>query len=371
MIFLAYAREDLEWVTELEQALINRNLPFHRDPPLAVGSPFWREEIRRVLDQTRLMMVVWSDAASSSPWVAHELEGYQGPFVWVPADESPIPAKSDPVLSVSEAADYALRHCEPSGRVSDSRDSGPVGDKVEALRRVEVARQSSHLKQLRPRHPRPPAPPHGSHKLSLADGSTLLRISGNAFVAEQPVTNEQYRTFVAESGWPEPSTWNRVTHRRDRAPVVGITWFEARAYARWYDADLPNETDWRRAASGGHSVREYATASGQLSKDEASFGCSLGLGAPIEVDRNPPNPEGFYAMSGNVWDWCLDAEGPHRVICGGSYADPPRFCRIDARYRNSPLDRDCCVGFRLSLQAAFDRSDFLSKSHGDERHALR
>jgi formylglycine-generating enzyme required for sulfatase activity len=71
-------------------------------------------------------------------------------------------------------------------------------------------------------------------------------------------------------------------------------------------------------------------------------------------------------MSGNVLEWCWDrygadyyekssssnpkgpGEGAYRVIRGGSWINPPAYCR--AAYRNycAPTDRSYYVGFRLA-----------------------
>jgi formylglycine-generating enzyme required for sulfatase activity len=189
----------------------------------------------------------------------------------------------------------------------------------------------------------------------LADGTRLIRlpaeISGGDMVhlAATPVTNAQYRRFLEATGYASPPTWARAAFRRPDAPVVGVTWFEAMAYAAWCGGDLPSRAEWEWAATGGDPGVEYGTAQGRLSQAMAHFGVALGEGAPCPSEAYPPNRLAFSGMCGNTWDWCRTSDGSHQVICGGGYMDAALFCRARAAYRNAAIDRDCCVGFRIRI----------------------
>ena len=72
--------------------------------------------------------------------------------------------------------------------------------------------------------------------------------------------------------------------------------------------------------------------------------------APVDAYR--PNGFGLYDTSGNVWEWCADPWGPHRVMRGGSYLCPDSYChryRVAARTRNPPGTSTGNFGFRLAL----------------------
>jgi len=84
-----------------------------------------------------------------------------------------------------------------------------------------------------------------------------------------PVTNEQFRQFVegggyanqdlwSKGGWKwkekqkatQPKYWNDQKWNQPDHPVVGVTWFEAEAFAGSVGKRLPMEEEWEKAARG-------------------------------------------------------------------------------------------------------------------------
>lgn len=352
MIFLSYSREDRAVAIRLGELLGSRGVAVARDPTLVQGDPFWRETVWRTLAQTRLMVVLWSRHAARSPWVDQEIRGFSGGRLFLPVDGLPLPpcapARRDPAVpgslvhEVRAANAEALAHPSPHARDVEA----------EVYRQRSLVSRAAGEELLRFRRAvreRKRAPAHRSGAVELPDGTVMLRICRtDTCLAATPVTNAQFRRFIDETGFcPAPPTWSRGEFARPELPVTGVTWFEAAAYAAWAGGRLPTAGEWTRAARGDAPDVEFATWSGSLSADEAHFGVQPGQGAPVAATAHRPSTRGFYGMCGNTWDWCSTADATHRVIRGGGYMDSPRFCRIRARYRNTPIDRDCCVGFRV------------------------
>jgi formylglycine-generating enzyme required for sulfatase activity len=193
------------------------------------------------------------------------------------------------------------------------------------------------------------------------------------WIARTEVTNEQYREFC-------PVFKPGMLSHGDDAPVVGVSWEEAKQYCSWLSVisglkvRLPYEAEWECACRAG-SEREYAFGDAEAElPDYAWFGEDPRVGAH-PVGRKRANAWGLYDMHGNVWEWCEDAwhanyegarsdghawiEGgvklrgvPNRVCRGGGWDQPARKCRSAWRYRLNPSTRWGVLGFRPAFTSS-------------------
>lgn len=156
-----------------------------------------------------------------------------------------------------------------------------------------------------------------------------------------PVTNQEFARFVAAGGyqadspwWPEeakplvsqfvdrsgsagPADWHDSQPSNDRRnhPVVGVSWYEARAYATWAGKRLPTDPEWLKAATwpidscGNLSQRVFPWGD-QLHSQHAHLWREEATG-PVSVDdfATGANPAGVRQLIGNVWEWMHDAFG--------------------------------------------------------------
>jgi hypothetical protein len=175
-------------------------------------------------------------------------------------------------------------------------------------------------------------------------------------IDKHEITNAEYFDFVSARGyqnknyWPENLLMDRVSMSRESAmkklvdktgiqaprfwsggrypegkedhPVVGISWYEAMAYAIWAEKDLPSWDQWWRAALGEtESARPWGNDV-RTTHIRANFGFkgTQTVGAyPFGVSLF-----GCFDMAGNVREWLRDSRSTHlvRTIVGGSWKDP-------------------------------------------------
>ena len=193
--------------------------------------------------------------------------------------------------------------------------------------------------------------------------------TGTYEIGETPVTNAEFASFVTgrlyldrsvwgETGWAwreanrvvAPRFWDDPAWREylgPDQPVVGVSWYEAEAFARWQGGRLPTEPEWERAARGDEGRRfpwgdEWVPA---FAAHRGGLRCTR----PVKSIPENRSPHGLYDCAGNVWEWCADAYGPGlRSARGGSWNAHPPQLRCAARNAWPPDGRFSNLGFRVA-----------------------
>jgi formylglycine-generating enzyme len=182
-------------------------------------------------------------------------------------------------------------------------------------------------------------------------------------MAITPVTVRQYAEFLSTSPTGDPPPWWSDPDFSDpEQPVVGVSWFDAVAFAAWLAASgdrwrLPTEAEWERAALGG--LEGAPTAWGaMLPPNEVPEGPLRG---PWRVGMGTPNAYGLRDMGTIVHEWCLDVYRPYEAMAdvgkgeavvrrssrGGSWRHRQRWSSPSARSSLPPDSRYADYGFRL------------------------
>ena len=151
--------------------------------------------------------------------------------------------------------------------------------------------------------------------------------------------------LIDSTGRPGPSSWAMGTYPPGEGlhPVSGVSWYEARAYARWAGKELPSAFHWYRAA--GLGTPQHANFTGILQRSNFESRGTVPIGSMGGL-----GPWGTYDMAGNVREWCVNSSGPLRQSLGGGWQDTAyQFSDTNAF---DPLDRAPSQGFRLMLSAS-------------------
>jgi formylglycine-generating enzyme required for sulfatase activity len=163
--------------------------------------------------------------------------------------------------------------------------------------------------------------------------------------------DDAMHVFVDRSGTPAPRQWSAGKFAEGTAdhPVVGVSWYEAAAYAKWAGKQLPTAPQWWRAALGDDDRvfpwgRDVTTA-----ERRANFG----LVGPQRVGSNAAglSPFGCYDMAGNVREWLQDAGAGRKMVVGGSWQDPTYMFEPSHTEFFDPDFANEGIGFRLARAA--------------------
>lgn len=185
------------------------------------------------------------------------------------------------------------------------------------------------------------------------ENKTEKNIDKSYFIDVYLVTNSQYRKFIKAEGyqnndyWSEvgkkwkqdkqiskPRFWEDLKWNKSDHPVVGVSYYEAEAYAKWTGKRLPTEEEWERAARGTDG-RKYPWGN-DFDKERCNSEES-GIEGTTRVTSYPngKSPTGCYDMAGNVMEWTeslYNYEESDKVLRGCSWGCNRYLVRCAMRF---------------------------------------
>ena len=195
--------------------------------------------------------------------------------------------------------------------------------------------------------------------------------------SDEELERQYEKWYPAGEVYRQPRFWEDTLFNHPGQPVVGICWFEAKAYCAWLSAqtgteiELPTEVEWE-AAAGGSNGRNYAYGPEFDTARCNTFETHIRRTTPVGVFPHGGTPEGIHDLSGNVYEWTRTiwgtdlstSEFPYpynaedgrdnqadgtsrRVVRGGSWYRDQIHARAAARDNDHPTARNNSCGFRL------------------------
>ncbi|MCB1321139.1 MAG: formylglycine-generating enzyme family protein [Leptospiraceae bacterium] len=156
-------------------------------------------------------------------------------------------------------------------------------------------------------------------RLKTHDESPVETIIVHTFFMDTTeVTYGAYQRCV-QAGGCSPARPNYTGYSRDKQPMLGANWFQARQFCNYYDKRLATEAEWEFAARGPHGDlypwgNEPATCERAIIKENDEKGC--GTGVTWDVASRPVERNGLYDMAGNSWEWVNDWYSESYAACG-------------------------------------------------------
>ena len=136
------------------------------------------------------------------------------------------------------------------------------------------------------------------------------------------VTNALYKNYSATSGRPLPKNGFDASYlSQDQAPVVGISFDEADAYARSVSKRLPTEAEWEKAAAWDPSQqkkRKWPWGDGPAPGD-VNLGRAQPQFAAVGSSQGDRSAYGIMDMAGNAYEW---VNASYAAYPGSTATDP-------------------------------------------------
>jgi iron(II)-dependent oxidoreductase len=222
------------------------------------------------------------------------------------------------------------------------------------------------------------------------------------WIGRVPVTNREWRDFIADGGYHRPELWSvrGWSHRSEASlerpnfwtvegtrrrfgiaedvppdePVQHICYFEAEAFAAWSGGRLPTETEWEKACAwdpARRARRSWPWGSPAPTAELANLGGAGLRPAPVGAYPAGSSAYGAEQMIGDVWEWTSSDftpwpgftpmiyraysepffGGDFKVLRGGSWAVAPSTIRPSFRNWDYPIRRQIFTGVRLAWDA--------------------
>ena len=215
------------------------------------------------------------------------------------------------------------------------------------------------------------------------------------YIDKHEVTNAQFEEFILAGGYKKKKYWTeagwdfiqkerffysspmRETYRIDAPlafgdntvstapdhPVIGVSWYEADAYAKWAEKRLPTEAEWEKAARGTKKKRIYPWGN-KMGFEKLHYFPHQEKLKPAGSFPKGASPYGVLDMAGSVWEWCADwygenhyaqsqkknpkgpTTGESKVLRGGGWDSIRLQLRCTHRYAEKPTHRAYTIGFR-------------------------
>ena len=222
----------------------------------------------------------------------------------------------------------------------------------------------------------------------------IINVEG-FFLDRFAITNREYLEFVEDGGYEQMSLWDEAIwpavlgfldktgqpgprfwangifpSGKGEHPVVGVSWYEASAFARWAGKRLPTDPEWIKAGAwpvftegSKPAQRRFPWGDAMDRRKVNLWGSGFNGTVPVASLPAGASVNGIQQLVGNVWEWTsspfgawepagrrIETAAPLKSIRGGAfdtYFETQAHCQFQSG--ENPLARKHNIGFRCAL----------------------
>ena len=221
------------------------------------------------------------------------------------------------------------------------------------------------------------------------DQRPARKVNVDAFyIDKHEVTNAQFQEFILADGYNKREYWTqdgwsfiqkkrffyaypiKKSYRIDKPlgfgnnvistapdhPIIGVSWYESDAYAKWVGKRLPTEVEWEKAARGTEAYIYPWGNSFDFSK--LNYFPNHKMLSAVGSYPEGASPYGVLDMAGNVSEWCADNthDKETKSIRGGGWNSIRLHLTGIHHVAKPPTHRSYSLGFRCA-KSMNDRRD--------------
>ncbi|MDJ0837842.1 MAG: SUMF1/EgtB/PvdO family nonheme iron enzyme [Acidobacteriota bacterium] len=226
----------------------------------------------------------------------------------------------------------------------------------------------------------------GDPRLGLEKKENWVSVDKTFMLSRFPVTNHDFKAFIDAGGYHNAQWWDEkglawleaeIPDEENRyplywwdkdwnvpnQPVVGVNFYEARAFCRWltakldagnypwlpggYEVRLPNGEEWGLAAAEGK--QEYPWGDEDPDETRANYDYRLERTSPVGLYPNGAAGD-LLDLAGNMLEWTLELDSDEFLsLRGGSWFSPSRLLASSYRLGSRAGLRLRDLGFRCCL----------------------
>lgn len=160
------------------------------------------------------------------------------------------------------------------------------------------------------------AGPESVKFLQEHEGDPSVKVRIKSFrIAKTKVTNKQYTACVNAGACTAPNSYGKELGFDDQ-PVMGIDWYQAKAFSEWVGGRLPSESEWEYAARSAGKKQDFPWGNTYVTCSRAIVcgggdGCGRYATWPVCSKPSGNTDQGLCDMVGNGKEWVAD--GMHRL----------------------------------------------------------